>query len=325
MFDCPFCMGLHNDTVKECPVKNVQIPSAYTSDLKKGVPIIHIFTIGYSGHGKTCFFSSFFHTLYHGEISKAWPGFAFMGLNMDTLNKIHDGYVNPLGQGQLPAKTPIMFPTPLILKFHNMPLRFNGLRRLFFARPTMQRDVIFIFYDIGGGVFEVPEKIKDNLPIINKVNTLLFLIDLPSLITQAETGDSVVMSMHELLNKACLAMGAEQLGRKKLVIGFTKTDLMWGKEDTYGPLSKKISQTIPPVGEIQDYLDTLRSHSRSIEGYLLERYPAFYNLCKNFNSVCCVSLSALGSTPKDDVKINKLAPSHVMDPILWTLKLEKYL
>ena len=126
MYICPFCMEKHSDSVEECVRKKVRVPSVYIDDIKDGVPVMFVFTIGYSGHGKTCFLSSFFHTLYHGSIALQWPGFSFLGLNQQTLTTIRNEYVNILDSGRLPAKTAIMFPTPLILKFQQIPGKVRG-------------------------------------------------------------------------------------------------------------------------------------------------------------------------------------------------------
>ncbi len=326
MFICPFCMKRHEDTVKSCPDKNIPIPSVYIDDLKNSTPAVFVFTIGYSGHGKTCFLSSFLHSLYHGAILKKWPGFSFMGLNMDTLNKIHNEYVNILEQGKLPAKTAIMFPTPLILKFQNVPLKVKGIRRIIKRSKMEQKDLIFVFYDIGGGTFEVDEKIKQNLPILGEINTLVFLIDLPGIIKDSIDGSSAVQKMDYLLGTVYLAI--KELGQakeKNIVLCFTKADIMWGKKEIYGPLSARWKYGTPSVNELHEYFDKMKERSDSISNYIYENYTLFHsNLHNNFKSVCFTSLSSLGSQPNGN-EIPMLSPTQVIDPILWTLKLERYL
>lgn len=323
MILCPFCMKSHDSSITECPDKKIKIPSTYIHDSKKGTPVVFMFTVGYSGHTKTCFLSSFFHTLYHGAISKRWPGFSFIGLTMETLNKIHDEYVNILEQGVLPPKTAIMFPTPLILKLQQMPLK---VKRLFRRSTIKQREIIFIFYDIGGGTYEVDEKIKQNLPILNQINTLIFLINLPGLIDEAQEGISVVQKLHNLLNTVYLAIEElEQTNKKNIIICFTKADLMWDKEDIYGPLAKRSDSNMPSISEVSDYFDETKQHSEYISEYIYKHYERFHTtLYNNFNSVYFTSLAPLGTQPEDN-KMSILAPSRIFDPMLLTLRLEGYL
>ena len=156
MFLCPFCMKYHHYSKIQCPEKKIRIPSVYLEDSKRGVPIVVMLTIGYSGHGKTCFLSSFFHTLYRGKISEKWPGFSFIGLTMETLNRIHSEYVNILDHGRLPPKTPIMFPTPLILKFQQIPLKVKSFFKKYFQGVTMEQGELICGIAVNiGYVFQV--------------------------------------------------------------------------------------------------------------------------------------------------------------------------
>ena len=216
-----------------------------------------------------------------------------------------------------------MFPTPLLLQV-KLPSKVNGLMKL--IRPLGQKDVIFIFYDIGGETYQVDEKITQNLPILKQINTLVFLIYLPALIQEAQEGDSVTAKLQILLNTVYNAMkNLGQLKKKNLLICFTKADLMWEKKDIFGPLAKKINRDIPSAHGLSDYFERLRHYSDEIGKYVYERHPVFYNaLTDHFRSVFFTSLSSLGCQPRDDI-IPFLAPAHVWDPVLYILKLEKLL
>ena len=323
---CPFCMQQHSTSTTVCPEKGTKIPAVYIEDVKRGVPVVVMLTIGYSGHGKTCFLSSFFHSLYHDSVSEKWPGFSFIGLTMETLNRIHHEYVNILDHGHLPPKTPIMFPTPLILKFQQMPLKVRSFFKKYIKRLEMERsELIVIFYDIGGGTFDVDEKIKRNIPVLKEINTFIFLISLPQIIKEAQTGTSVVQAMHKLLNTIVLAV--TDLGQKQekdILICFTMGDAMWDKEDLlYGPLSMRFLHFMPYSNDFQEYFTSLVCDSHIIEEHVQTEYTPFYNALKNnFRTVRFTSISSLGSHPTEDGKIMNLSPTNVFDPLLTLLELE---
>ncbi len=326
---CPFCMQRHPNSTTVCPEKMIKIPAVYVEDTKRGVPVVVMLTIGYSGHGKTCFLSSLFHSLYHDTISEKWPGFSFIGLTMETLNRIHNEYVNVLDHGRLPPKTPIMFPTPLILKFQKMPLKTRGFYRKYFKGIKMeQSEIIMIFYDIGGGTFDMDEKIRQNVPILREINTLIFLISLPQAISEAQAEISVVQRMHKLLNTIVLAVA--DLGQKKeknIVICFTMGDEMWDQENIiYGPLSMRFLHFMPYKEELQEYFTTLTCDSQIIEQHIQDEYTPFYNaLINNFRTVRFTSLSSLGAQPTETGEITNLSPTNVFDPLLALLQLEGHL
>lgn len=329
MILCPFCMQYHPHSMQECPGKRVKIPSVYLEDVRRGVPVVVMLTIGYSGHGKTCFLSSLFHTLYHGRIAETWPGFSFIGLTMETLNRIHTEYVNILDHGHLPPKTPIMFPTPLILKFQQMPLKTRRFYPRYIQRLKMApQELITIFYDIGGGTFEVDEKIRQNVPILREISTLIFLISLPRLIQEAQGGVRVVQQMHKLLNTIVIAIGALGLKKKKsIVLCFTMGDEMWeGDDHRYGQLGIPMHHEIPTQADFCDYFGRFHVDSDIICQHIREDYTPFYNaLTNNFRSVLFTAISSLGSHPTDEGMIAHLAPANIFDPLFSLLKLEGYL
>jgi hypothetical protein len=301
----------------------------YIEDSKRGVPIVVMLTIGYSGHGKTCFLSSFFHTLYRGKVSDIWPGFSFIGLTMETLNRIHNEYVNILDHGRLPPKTPIMFPTPLILKFQQMPLKVKSFFKKFFQGITVEQgELICIFYDIGGGTFDVDEKIRHNIPVLVEIDTLVFLISLPRLISDTQTGMSVVQQLHKLLNTIVLVIGKiGQQKKKDLVICFTMGDEMWNSNDNrYGQLAIPIHHPLSGPDQVSEYFAALQEDSDIICQHIQETYPPFYNaLENNFRSVRFTTISALGSHPTKEGKIEQLTPTNIFDPFLSLLQFEGYL
>jgi len=328
-FICPFCMKIHATDITECPEKNVKIPHSYIKSINDNIPIIFNCTIGFKEHGKTYFLSSLFHILYNGELSKKWDHFSFLGLNQETLNKIHELYVTPLEQGNLPPKTSTMFPEPLIIKFQNFPTLFNNI----FKKVIKKQDIIFVFYDIGGDVFSNDYMITQQIPIILNVNPLIFLIDLPDLFTQASKVNSAPMKQVLLLiNIICNTLSKiNQKKEKDVIIGFTKADLMWNQVVRYGPLAQKMGDIPNTSSKLPHYIIELKQFSQIIKDHFYKENPEIiYTLNNNFRRYCFTSFSALGkqyntSPTKNEKKINRLVPKHVFNPILWTLILNGYL
>ena len=319
MYTCPFCMEPHDFNVTVCPKMNKTIPPAYINNVKKGVPVVFKFTIGYSGHGKTCYLSSFFHKLYYdfNEIHQKMENFGFIGLNQDTLNAIKGNYVDPLSKGNVPPPNPIMFPEPLMVKF-DIPVETKSF---FTGKKVINKEFIFVFYDLAGEIFKDEARIREYLPILKRMNTLVFLINLPKIIEDEQFVDQ---EMQTLLNTIYLTVGGETKG-KNILLCFTRSDRMWGNEELYGPLARKLNHSIPSGGEFKDYFDTLLTHSSDVNRYIKEKYSLFHTtVYKNFNNFLFISLSSLGSEPIDG-KISKVASSHVLDPVFWTLKFEGHL
>lgn len=333
---CPYCMGTHVDGRRICEnnkeKKSHQIPLSYLEACKKKRPIIFLMTIGYSGHGKTCYLSSLLHSLYDDLYTRSWSSFSFLGLTQDTLKNIHDTYISPLSRGDLPPRTQDYFESPLIVSFQNIPIRIGKAKRLLdsFSQDSLSvndEELITVFYDIGGEVYDVRNQIDVCIPVLKKMNPLLFLIDLPGLIEEEQQGGTEVHeNMHTLINNIQLALTeAGQGKRKDIVICFTKADRMWGKKEAFGPLSEEPPNEIPTQAEMAAYLGELRAFSKRIEEFVSGHYPAFYNIVRNnFRKYGFTTVSALGSNPKDD-KIPALEPNRVFDPMFWSLMMNKYL
>jgi hypothetical protein len=328
---CPFCMELHEYSVTECPTKNRSVPEDYIKAIQRGVPVIPFLTVGYTMDGKTCFLSVLFYELYLGGVPKAWNNFNPMPMNEETWDRIKGEFVDPLTQGRLPDRSAVMLPVPLILKLENLPMRPNGLRRYIFDNHLRPSEVILIFYDIGGEAYRLTASINEYLPIIHDVNTLIFLIDLPKLISSSsEGGSDVAMEMYQLLNTVNLTIG-EKVRDKRLILCFTKADRMWGDENRFGPLSIQTYNGIPKPSELPEYSRYMKDQSEKIKQYLKEKYTVFANLCSTYKSVSYMSISALGTEPRQvqrdppKYEIDLLESSQIINPLLWMLKHEGYL
>ena len=45
---CPYCMNVHDPTVRECPEKQLRIPVTYLEAGSEKIPVLFIMTIGYT-------------------------------------------------------------------------------------------------------------------------------------------------------------------------------------------------------------------------------------------------------------------------------------
>jgi hypothetical protein len=167
------------------------------------------------------------------------------------------------------------------------------------------------------------------------LHTLIFLISLPKLEEDAKNGGLAVSdAMHQLAENILIALhelgGAKkQFGKsqhRNALICFTMADEM--ADDRYGPLQRPHAE-IPTLAELPDYLNQLAVDSEAIRQYICNEpaYLNFYNTLQHyFANVHFTSLSALGCRPEPAEpypQIRGFAPQHVLDPILWLLRLDR--
>jgi hypothetical protein len=307
-------MEIHNEY---CEKRKQNIPVSLINLVRKDIPVFYIMTIGYSGHGKTCYLSSIFYFLYH-FMAKKWKGFSFLSLTQETLDRIHRSYVSILEELRIPSKTPIMFPEPLIINTQKIPVKTK-------KNTYQQKEALFVFYDIGGGTFEFDKKIEENVPIISRINTLVFLIDLPGLLKDDKTKKNECdRKIHALMN--VIYNSLEKLGQKSkkhLVISFTKADLMKDKEDVYGPLARWetdiYNDEFPEINELPFYLSEMKAFSSEIDTYFSINLPMSYNTMKNnFKSLSFTTFSSLGNNPVE-AKLTSIEPKRIFDPIFFNM------
>jgi hypothetical protein len=286
-------------------------------------------TIGYSGHGKTCYLASFMHALYYGDPVSRWPGFSFIGLNQATLDQVHNAYVNALQKGVLPERTKLFMDAGsfLTLEMHDVPLaRKAGPIGVGYAPQRL----VLNLYDIGGEIYEAQETIRTNISLISGLTNLVLLIDLEKIRADAQrTGAGPVQQMHNLLNTVLNSL--DELGqrrRKGIVVCFTKADQFWGNAD-YGPLSEPARLPLAGSGGMRAYVGEMSRRSRAIGTWAQANYPQFHNsLRAYFKPVVFTTVSALGASPQGGdggQTIEVLRPSGLMDPLLSLLRMDGWL
>lgn len=329
---CPFCFGQHILSTTNCANKQLIIPPAYIRSQAEKVKTVLMLTIGNRGHGKTCFLSSFFHSLYHGAPTQKWPAFSFLALHREK--EIRTDYVSPIQKNVLPPRTEWELEDPVILEFQG----FYFARKLlglhlplsFLYKPGK---LVTLFYDIAGEAFDSVASIQESvLPVLKNVKNLVFLIDLVETKERAQKENAgVVEYLHSLINVVYNALDHIGTVRKKgIIICFTKADIMWG-EKAFGPLAQKSPLDFPEPNELLDYSMQLKSRSDVIAEFIRQQYPLFYNtLSTHFKPIRFASFSALGEEAREIKNqngeiirtVDRIKPSNVFDPFLWCLKME---
>lgn len=316
---CPFCLQRHEAGVSLCPVKQKPVPERFKERCARGVPLASMLTVGYRGHGKTCYLSSLLHALYYGDPVAAWEGFSFIGLDQQTLDDIQDSYVSTLQRGVLPDSTRAMAPQGLVLELADIPLATAKVGPLVVSYAP--KDLMLTLYDAPGEVFERQESIERDLPMLDGLRSLVFLIDLEQMQREAkERAIGPVQAMHRLANTMRLA--TESDGTKGIIVVFNKADQYWGKPD-YGPLSQRPPVALAGAKDMREYVAYLKGRSQEIGEWVRSVYAPFYNvLSAQFKPVMYASTSALGSRPAAEGTLEVLRPSGIMDPLLLTLLMD---
>ena len=206
------------------------------------------------------------------------------------------------------------------------------LRRSFFSKKLNEHEAIFVFYDIGGGTFDLDQRINDNLPILGRLNTLLFLIDLPTLLKngtakQTEEAERQILHLLNTLFNALQTLNAVK--KKNIIICFTKADLMVGKSRVYGPLADWLNDSypdnLPTAAEVPLYTRHLKIFSHIISDYVREKLPNVHNaLTNNFKEVYYSTFTALGDDPVGG-KMSSLESYRIFDPVFFYLMDEGFL
>src|SRR5262249_15414650 len=118
---CPYCLINNQASVMVCGQCKQAFPPAYAQaqNAKSARPPVIISIVGFSGHGKTVYLASLFHTL-ERLMPKFWPNFSPLALDQDTLTSIEEKY-QLLRQGKLPESTRLNFPKPSIHRLSGIP------------------------------------------------------------------------------------------------------------------------------------------------------------------------------------------------------------
>lgn len=192
-------------------------------------------------------------------------------------------------------------------------------------KKMVPSDAIFTFYDIGGGTFEFGEKIEENVPLLTRSETVLFLVDIANLVKDGGY-QGAEKEWHRLLNVYFNSI-KDSSRKPSLVIAFTKADLMTNDEK-FGPLSTwqtdEFHDDIPFADQLMSYLNQAEMFSQRIEYWVSEFFPMVHNTIQNnVKKVYFTTFSALGGDPTKG-KLEKIQPKRVLDPLLLTMLAEGF-
>jgi hypothetical protein len=306
---CPFC--LKEDTIKKIEEKGriyyvcsehafPTIPIAYAENEK--LPRDVISAIGFSGHGKTAYFASFFLSL--DDLARVWPDFFTFPVNEQALDTITNN-VKLLKNGKLPGTTTMNFPEPTIIQFSKMP-KF--------------KDHFLIFYDTNGENYERASKLIKNANFVTKSQTAIFFMSLHDL-------DYNPQEMGRLL--AVYIMGLKELGgdpkQQHLLVVLTKGDLLASKLESHQKIWEYlVNGDVKNLqySDIKSQMKEMKKISELLKEFLIKDIGAsmFINLGKaNFRTVEICIISALGAAPKGDQLDISATPKRIFDPILWEM------
>lgn len=317
---CPFCL---NDVIFYkskneyiCPQCKQEVPTIYVQDTD--TKRVTVSAVGFSGHGKSVCFASLFYFL--SDLSNFWPKFTSLPLDDKSIETVMNNS-RALSRGDLPPPTPKNFPIPSIISFTGIPFFHNRF---------------FLFYDIGGEVFEKITTLVDYASFIKNSRTMTFFISLSDLNEKIKKdGGFLCDEMKNLLNTYIGGYSKINTdGRKKsqdLLVVFTKGDRLKDMlpKDVWEYLCLNPSEIYDVNDKFSDdcmlkHIKQMKNISNSLQKFVDKELKAraFINLAKEyFKSVNFMVVSSLGAEPKGG-KI-KAIPKRVEDILIWLMYLQE--
>lgn len=293
--------------VSQCPVCKKEIPPIYLNKSQSS-PLTVISAVGFSGHGKTVYFSSLFF-LFDRILPVQWKGFHYLPIDPRSLNTVRRN-MEILNTGELPPPSPQSFPDPTIIL-----LNF----------PYQKKEHIIIIYDNGGEVFTSISSSTKYATYIKHSKTMTFFISIKDLeISSEHSKNTVDHEARMLLYNYIYGMAQLNAKTKKqdLIIILTKADEM--VRMLPGHLNNYLRDGHKGIENIHEYIENLSKVSTDIEKYLVNslKMDGFISLAKdNFASVRFCLVSSLGAAPNTDGRLPvMIRPLRVMDPILLAIE-----
>lgn len=308
---CPYCLDATGQFIRDartnlhhCQVCRSSIPKAYleadaTAHITTGV-------VGFSGHGKTVYLTSLFSVLKHS--SKYWGGYYYRSLD-DYTHRIIYEQVPRFEQGELPDSTPVNFPNPALVQYHELPV-FG--------------DAFVAYYDTAGEVFMQVEQIARAGYFVAHSDVVLFIISIPDC-DSSRLDDQMSQLLDTYLRAAEDRLNAQPKQTQRIVVIFTKADLLlpilnenlaeWLREGVASWYGMNLLTRVLEINEaslwIEDWLRNDMQCSR------------FVNMARaHFKEVRFTLVSSLGL---DDARIDadEPKPLRVLDPFIWLLIFSK--
>jgi hypothetical protein len=300
---CPYCLIETQASTFACEQCKQVFPPAYVQaqNAKSARPPVIISIVGFSGHGKTVYLASLFHTL-ERLVPRYWPEFSPLALDQDTLTSMEERH-QLLQKGKLPESTRLNFPKPSIHRLSGIP---------------QYGDRTLLLYDPPGEAFNRDEGIGQYAGFVKRSNCVLFLISLPNLDKPVADG------MFKLLNTYILGMSALSVPEQvqHLIVAYTKADEIIGQMASPELQQYLRQQGVEKLGNLKEYYRGMEGISKSLEQFTADTLEAhrFLNQARrHFKSVTFTAVSSLGSQPRNGELEEQIAPRRVLDPLLWVL------
>jgi Zn ribbon nucleic-acid-binding protein len=305
---CPYC--LERDSIRKtdensqqffsCSQCNMRVASEYVKNANTPREVIS--AVGFRGHGKTVYFGSLFHTM--NDLAKFWPGFYTFAVDERSLDIVRQNS-KLLKVGNLPAATPMNFPTPTIVRFSNIP---------------SLGDRFFLFYDTSGEAYAKQSTLIKHASFVRNSHAVIFILSLDDL---EEDGQK----MHELLSTYVQGL-TELEGNTKnqhLIVVLSKGDRLKERLGNHEDIWRYLEEgNLDKLGseKLGNYVNGMKRISLGLRDFVRDDLgeTQFLNFAGDrFKSVEFSIVSALGAEPAGNRLQVEIVPKRIMDPILWVV------
>lgn len=304
---CPYCVR----SLPECRAAAVcDLPAGY-EQRTQSVPPVWVMSAGFSGHGKSTFWSDMAILL--ENLGEAVPGFLSNYMAHQPTQDFIKAARYRVRNHQQESATLNTRPEPLFFELNHLPIKAGS--------PAVTGRTLVIF-DAAGELFTSAGGESEKLNFLPSVSTVWLLVSLKDLASGSEpvTISELFYSLQTTLQK----LGTES-GPSRFVVVFTKADLLSDslpesviKYLLDDPLQGLIrnSATVIRGFSVENYLKEAAKISADLEAFAVEQPGGrqFVNLLRRKGvdvSFCAVLTSG---APE-----NEHGACRVLDPLFWTL------
>lgn len=304
---CPNCLmevasfkevsGVKGSIGLVCPNSDCgeEVPLRYSRDYSLFPPVMFS-VIGFRGHGKTVFLSSFLTQLETAGL--LWPNFSAATLDESGMGNVR-GRQAELRSKKLPDSTPKMFIKPAVMRVENVPHLGN---------------CHLLLYDSSGEAIESVSELTTHYGYISRVPVITLLVSLKDLERPEKLVDFLTVYYQTVL-------GLNGNPKKQsLLVVLTQADKF---VDESG-LPDTVRRYLQVEDDMSASVERMEGLSKDIETWLSGRssYVNFVRRAKaDFKQVKFCVLSSTGSQPNGRELLVEAAPHGVMAPMLWVMRL----
>ncbi|TWU04379.1 TRAFAC clade GTPase domain-containing protein [Stieleria varia] len=309
---CPYCTNPVLQCVQagKCP-----LPIDYEKKCA-AAPATWITSVGFSGHGKTVYLSAL--SLMLDQLADAIPNFTCDYLDQYTLDTVREMRWQAKN-GSLSESTQPRNPQPLMMQIDG---------RLEPSSPSTKRTLVI--YDAAGEFFTSLETLNENLPAIEHVQTIWFLVSVSDF-RQSEEQTSLTDLFRSY--QAAMESSRVDLRGRQIIVVFTKSELIrrdlpadvieYLSNDPFADLNEGTSK-LDPSFSVSHYLEKAAEISDLLESFAetLSGGRQFINMVRKHQMrLRFVATSALGHHPDDSSNrlIERAKRYRVLDPLFWTI------